>query len=245
MVPLIHVFALQQPILMNWSILFSDVLRCERDSIGQERMADSKDLNFIKENNKCAVIVAHPDDETLWAGGLMLMHPEVDWTVVTLCRKSDPDRAPKFSKALKKLNATGFMADLDDGPKQRPLDNREVQKTIIELLPSKRFDLIITHSTSGEYTRHLRHEETAKAVLALWNSDRLYADELWTFAYEDGNREYLPRAIKQADLSVGLNNEIWRKKYDIITRIYGFSTDSFEAKTTPKEEAFWCLKAAC
>ena len=208
-------------------------------------MADSRGLDFLIENNECAVIVAHPDDETLWAGGLMLMYPDVDWTVVTLCRKSDLDRAPKFFKALERLNAVGFMADLDDGPEQTPLDNGEMQKTIAELLPSKRFDLVITHSTSGEYTRHLRHEETAKAVLELWNSDRLFADELWTFAYEDGNRKYLPRAIKNADLLVGLNDEIWRQKYDIITRIYGFSRESFEAKTTPKEEAFWRLEAAC
>jgi len=208
-------------------------------------MMDSVVSDLLKENNECAVIVAHPDDETLWAGGLMLMHPEAKWTVVTICRKSDQDRAPKFFKALERLNAVGFMEDLDDGPEQRPLDSSEVQKTIIELLPSKRFDLIITHSTAGEYTRHLRHEETAKAVLALWNSDRLCADELWTFAYEDGNREYLPRAIKNADLLVGLNDEIWQEKYDIITRIYSFIQESFEAKTTPKEEAFWRLKAAC
>jgi LmbE family N-acetylglucosaminyl deacetylase len=208
-------------------------------------MADSRGLDFLIENNECAVIVAHPDDETLWAGGLMLMYPDVDWTVVTLCRKSDLDRAPKFFKALERLNAVGFMADLDDGPEQTPLDNGQMQKTIAELLPSNRFNLVITHSTSGEYTRHLRHEETAKAVLELWNSDRLFADELWTFAYEDGNRKYLPHAIKNADLLVGLNDEIWRQKYDIITRIYGFSQESFEAKTTPKEEAFWRLKAAC
>ena len=194
--------------------------------------------------NNCAVIVAHPDDETLWTGGLMLMHPKVKWTVVTLCRKSDPDRAPRFFKALEKLGAEGFMADLDDGPEQTPLDNNQVQKTIELLLPSNRFDIIITHSPSGEYTRHLRHEETAKAVLALWKTDRLFADELWTFAYEDGNRKYLPRAIKDADLLVDLNEETWRKKYDIITGIYGFNKDSFEAKTTPGEEAFWRFKAA-
>jgi len=208
-------------------------------------MMDSRDSVLIKDNSECAVIVAHPDDETLWAGGLMLMHPKVKWTVVTLCRKSDPDRAPRFFKALERLRAGGFMADLDDGPEQTPLDSGQVQKTIEKLLPSKKFDIIITHSTSGEYTRHLRHEETAKAVLALWNSDRLFADELWTFAYEDGNRRYFPRAIKDADLLVGLNEEIWRKKYDIITRTYGFDRESFEAKTTPKEEAFRRFKAAC
>jgi hypothetical protein len=172
------------------------------------------------------------------------MHPNVKWTVVTLCRKSDPDRAPRFYKALEILRADGFMADLDDGPEQTPLDSDHIQKTIEQILPSKIFDLIITHSTSGEYTRHRRHEETAEAVLALWKSGRLSADELWAFAYEDGNRKYLPRAVKDADLLVGLNKEIWQQKYDIITKIYGFNKDSFEAKTTPSQEAFWCFKAA-
>ncbi|MBN1804438.1 MAG: PIG-L family deacetylase [Sedimentisphaerales bacterium] len=193
--------------------------------------------------NNCAVIVAHPDDETLWAGGLMLMHPDTKWTVLTLCRKSDTDRAPKFSKALEKYKAAGFMADLDDGPEQTPLDIENVRQTIEILLPPKNYDIIITHSTSGEYTRHLRHEETAQAVMALWKAGRLTAGQLWTFAYEDGKGEYLPRAIKKADLLVDLNKKIWQKKYDIITGIYGFNKDSFEAKTTPKQEAFGCFKA--
>jgi LmbE family N-acetylglucosaminyl deacetylase len=190
---------------------------------------------------KCAVVVAHPDDETLWVGGTMLMHPESRWTVVTLCRKSDADRAPKFFKALEQLNATGAMGDLDDGPEQSPLMPRQVQNTILDLLPSGTFDLVITHGLWGEYTRHLRHEETGKAVLALWNSDRLKAKQIWRFAYEDGDGRYLPRAIQNADSRTKLSDEIWRKKYEIITNIYGFGPDSFEVQMTPREEAFWCF----
>jgi len=208
-------------------------------------MAEAGTSSYIEKNSRCAVIVAHPDDETLWVGGLMLMHPEVSWTVVTICRKSDPDRAPKFFKALRKLNATGFMADLDDGPEQIPLDNAEIQETVMLLLPPEKYDLIITHGKSGEYTRHLRHEETARAVLALCGSNRLRTDRLWTFAYEDDNRKYLPRAIEQADLLIRLTDEIWQEKYNIITNIYGFSEYSFEARTTPRNEAFWCVKAEC
>jgi LmbE family N-acetylglucosaminyl deacetylase len=193
---------------------------------------------------KCAVVVAHPDDETLWTGGTLLMHPESKWTVVTLCRKSDPDRAPRFFQAIEKLNATGAMGDLDDGPEQRPLTSHEVQHEIIQNLPSDRFDLIITHGLNGEYTRHLRHEETAQAVMALWKSERLLAGQIWRFAYEDGGRNYLPRAIIDADMHMMLPKEIWQRKYDIITNIYGFSPDSFEAGTTPREEAFWCFKSS-
>jgi LmbE family N-acetylglucosaminyl deacetylase len=187
----------------------------------------------------CAIVVAHPDDETLWAGGTILMHPESEWTIITICRKSDPDRAPRFFKALERLSAGGAMGDLDDEPEQTPLDTRRVQATILELLPSERFDMIITHSPSGEYTRHLRHEETATAVKTLWKSGELCAKELWSFAYEDSGGKYPPRPIDDADSKLKLPDEIWRKKYDIIRNVYGFGPESFEAKTTPKEEAFW------
>jgi len=169
------------------------------------------------------------------------MHPESSWTIVTLCRKSDPDRAPRFFRVLKEFNATGAMGDLDDGPEQAPLDSREVQNTILDLLSSHTFDLIITHGPAGEYTRHLRHEETGREVLALIESERLFANEVWRFAYEDGGRQYLPRPAEDADLNIKLPDEIWQKKYDIITKVYGFGADSFEAKTTPRQEAFRCL----
>jgi LmbE family N-acetylglucosaminyl deacetylase len=200
-----------------------------------------KENTVIKPNSKCAVIVAHPDDETLWAGGTILLHPDADWTVVTMCRKSDSDRAPKFYKALEEYNAKGAMGDLDDGPEQNPLEFKLLQNTILDLVPSERFDLIITHSRWGEYTRHLRHEETAKAVFNLWNTDRLYAKHIWSFAYEDGNKKYLPRAEHNADYPFELPEQIWQQKYKIITDIYGFDTDSFEARTTPRREAFWCF----
>ena len=193
---------------------------------------------------KCAVIVAHPDDEILWAGGTILMHPESEWTIITLCRKSDPDRAPSFFQVIKELNATGAMGDLDDGPEQKPLKNLQVQHEILQNLPSNRFDFIITHGLNGEYTRHLRHEETAQAVMALWKSERLFAVQIWRFAYGDDDRKHLPRAIQDADMHIRLPDEIWQKKYDIITNIYGFSPDSFEARTTPREEAFWCFKSS-
>jgi len=192
----------------------------------------------------CAVIVAHPDDETLWAGGTILSNPQASWTIVSLCRKSDADRAPKFRRAVERLGASGFMGDLDDGPEQRALATREVEDSIISLLPSRRFDLVITHSVNGEYTRHLRHEETAGAVLGLWKRGQLAARELWMFAYEDGGKQYLPRAIAAADRIADVTDEIWMEKYRIITEVYGFGEGSFEATTCPRREAFWCLRSA-
>jgi LmbE family N-acetylglucosaminyl deacetylase len=197
-----------------------------------------------QKKEQCAVIVAHPDDETLWMGGTILRHPESEWTIVTLCRRNDVDRAPRFFRALEQLGAEGAMGNLDDGPEQRALALDMVEETVMALLPPRKYDVIYTHSTAGEYTRHLRHEETAHAVLSLWYTHRLTSTEVWSFAYEDGQRTYLPRAITSADVILELPEEVWQRKYDIITRIYGFRRDSFEAKTTPRKEAFWRFRPA-
>lgn len=189
-----------------------------------------------------AVIVAHPDDETLWAGGTILSHPNHKWFIVCLCRASDADRAPRFYNALKLFKAEGIMGDLDDGPHQHPLKEGELEKEILKLLPETHFDLILTHNSTGEYTRHLRHEEINKAVVSLWHKGKLSAKELWTFAYEDGNKAYFPLAVNNADIIDKLSEKIWTKKYTIMTEIYGFDKDSWEAKTTPVTEAFWQFK---
>lgn len=193
----------------------------------------------MESKRNIAVIVAHPDDETLWCGGEMLMHPENEWTVISLCRKTDPDRAPKFQKALAAFHANGIMGDLDDGPAQIPIPTEEVEESILKLLPQRKYDRIITHSPFGEYTRHRRHEEVGKAVINLWNDKKIAAHELWFFAYEDGNKSYHPRAILDAHYSSILPDQIWKEKYRIITEIYGFEKSGFEASTTPEIESFW------
>ena len=186
-----------------------------------------------------ALIVAHPDDETLWAGGTMLLNPKWKWFVVCLCRGNDKERAPRYFKALKILKAEGTMGDLDDGPDQNPLKEEKVENTILKLLPHTLFDLVITHNPTGEYTKNLRHEEASKAVINLWHSGKLQTKELWTFAYEDGNKEYYPKPFEKATLHYPLSEEIWKKKYELITQTYGFKKEGWEAHTTPHAEAFW------
>lgn len=185
-----------------------------------------------------AVIVAHPDDETLWAGGTILSNPSWKCYVVCLCRKSDTDRAPKFYKALKVLKAEGTMGDIDDGPEQLPLNKQTLENAVLELLPPEHFDLVITHDQNGEYTRHLRHEETGQTVTELWQSGEISTNELWTFAYEDGKKQYYPKPVESAAVFNTLTKSVWLKKYQIITKIYGYTADSWEAKSTSSSEAF-------
>jgi hypothetical protein len=117
-----------------------------------------------------------------------------------------------------------------------------LEDEILRLLPATHFDLILTHNSTGEYTRHRRHEEVNKAVITLWHNGNISANELWTFAYEDGNKAYFPQAVESSDIVEILPEKIWLKKYAIITETYGFEKNSWEAETTPKSEAFWQFK---
>lgn len=193
----------------------------------------------VPSHARVALVVAHPDDETLWAGGTLLLHPGWELFVAALCRKSDPDRAPRFFRALERLRASGAMGDLDDGPDQAPIPAKELQEAVLSLLPRRDYDLLVTHAPWGEYTRHLRHEETSRAVIALLAEGRLRANSLWLFAYEDGGRTYPPRAAADAHVCFPLSRHVWDEKCAIIAKVYGFGEASWEASATPREEAFW------
>lgn len=193
----------------------------------------------LKDLKTVVIIVAHPDDETLWAGGTILCHPSWSCFIISLCRGNDPDRGPRFYEALKMLKSEGKMGDFDDGPDQVPMKNEDVEQAILNLIPSKHSDIILTHNPSGEYTKHIRHEEVGEAVINLWNSGKISASEIRLFAYEDGHKTYYPKALTNASVYRPLTRRIWLRKYNIITRIYGFEEESWEAKTTPPAEAFW------
>jgi LmbE family N-acetylglucosaminyl deacetylase len=193
---------------------------------------------------RAAVVVAHPDDETLWCGGYVLTHPEFLWRIVTLCRAADPNRAPRFRRVLRALGAEGEMADLDDGPDQAPLPVEQVQETTARLLAGTGYSLILTHGPNGEYTWHRRHAECGQSVVELWRTGVIDTKQLWLFAYEDGNRAYLPRVRDDADRRDVLTEDIWIEKHRLMTDLYGFRPDSWEARTTPREEGFWCFDSA-
>jgi hypothetical protein len=136
------------------------------------------------------------------------------------------------------------MADLDDEPDQVGLPIEQVRETIVQLLSGESYNLILTHGPKGEYTQHRRHEECCQSVVELWRSGRIDTRRLWLFAYEDGGRAYLPRVRGDADRRDVLTDDVWLEKRRLITDLYGFGPDTWEARTTPREEGFWCFDSS-
>jgi LmbE family N-acetylglucosaminyl deacetylase len=195
---------------------------------------------WIESVHSALVVVAHPDDETLWVGGTMMMVPACRWRVVSLCRGDDPDRRSRFFTTMTRLNGQGSIGDMKDGHLQPPLSDDHVKEAIRSELENTNYDLIITHSLFGEYTTHLRHNEVGRAMLHLWQAGELTAKQLWMFAYSDkGGKARYPTAIENAHLHISLPEQIWTKKLAIIQEVYGFASDSWEVMTTPRKEAFW------
>jgi len=215
-----------------------NVQTVEDEETGPGHVDSLNGSKYLSGFQRVAVIVAHPDDEVLWCGGLLLSHPEWSTFVAVLCRGSDLDRAPRLFRALHGLGARGAIGDLDDGPGQDPLDPAAVVEAILALLPGRSYDLILTHAPCGEYTRHRRHEEVSRAVCGLWRQGLLHTSELWLFAYEDGGRAYLPRAEADADQHLPLPGPVWQAKRRLITDTYNYGEATWEAGTTPREEAF-------
>ena len=132
---------------------------------------------YINPNNKInkLMVVAHPDDESLFAGNLLLT--KKGWLVVCLtggskrCQWGEgsrmkpisyrPDRAAEFHAAMKYVNASYILYDYEDGPFGYTFPGMEEElKKVLEKYPIKE---IYTFPKDG-ITGHRQHKNVHNLV---------------------------------------------------------------------------------
>ncbi len=181
------------------------------------------------------VIVAHPDDETIWMGGTLLNNKD-NWetTIISLCRKDDTDREPKFKKICKQYGAECHISDLDD-EKMDNIDSTEVTKRVKEFIQNKEFDYIFTHGKNGEYG-HKRHLDVHKAIVKMIGQKELKSKSVFFFSYESRGEFAYPK--KESDKLIYLDDITLKSKKQLIQNVYGFSKGGFEEVCCRNIEAF-------
>lgn len=195
-------------------------------------------MNLSLKKGNALVVVAHPDDETIWMGGTILSHLQINWTIFSLCRASDSDRAPRFKRVVKFLGARGIISDLEDEGKMSIADSvPEIKKRLLRGLGRKRFTYIFTHAYNGEYG-HPRHKGVRRAVQELIADDKIKTDNLFYFSYKPDERKGFAVPNKKGAIISKLSQNIFKQKQKAIHELYGFSKSSFEYKSCSQLEAF-------
>ena len=117
------------------------------------------------------MIVAHPDDETLFGGQELLR--EQEWTVVCFTHGNHDHRRNQFFTVLQRVNARGVIWDYPDMPGRSKLPKEaradwfayipEITTRLLELTKEIAFDRIVTHNEAGEYG-HEHHKMVHEIV---------------------------------------------------------------------------------
>ncbi|MCR5429991.1 MAG: Ig-like domain-containing protein [Eubacterium sp.] len=152
------------------------------------------------------IIVAHPDDESLWGGAHL---KEGKWFIVCMTNNYTAVRKKEFNNMLKLAGAKGIMLDypdlytkyVDEKSYKRVKDNwkyfyESAYLDIRGVVAYKKWDLIATHSPTGE-TSHTHHKQIDKATTQSCLALRKF-DKLWYFGkfYKPGE---VPEGLTRLD----------------------------------------------
>ncbi len=161
------------------------------------------------------VVVAHPDDETIFFGATILSRPKENWTVICVTDgNADGDhrrRKKQLARACKSLGVKSFkMYDFPDKFGSRLDVDGLVERLSNEQKLFGDFDSIYTHGALGEYG-HRHHQDVCYACYQVFSEKKIH-----TVSYNS-----LP------EKSVVASKKIFAKKAEILTEIYGSETQRF------------------
>lgn len=116
------------------------------------------------------MIVAHPDDESLFGGeALTSSH---DWTVICVTGASNERRRKEFMRAMHSIRVNYTMLDHVDHIQSGHFDPR-LENTLISLMSEHPYEMIVTHNSQGEYG-HPQHRSLHRIVRRITGNVPLY-----------------------------------------------------------------------
>lgn len=126
------------------------------------------------------MIVAHPDDETIWGGEHLL---EGGWFVVCITNGTNSVRKEEFYSVIKKSGNNGIILSYPDKVMGKR-DNWENIRAYIEadienILQAKEWEMVAVHNPDGEYG-HIHHKITSSIVTEKCVENNI-EDRLWYF----------------------------------------------------------------
>ncbi|MFX0108360.1 MAG: PIG-L deacetylase family protein [Candidatus Hodarchaeota archaeon] len=180
------------------------------------------------------VVVAHPDDETIGAGGTIRTHVENGVPVDVHCMTGNDVRNNELGQACDILGVRNlYLSQRDDFAIDRSLTN-EVIGAILKTQPS----IIITHSESDYNQNHVECSRIV-AIAAEWAShstifdnahrvERIYHMEVNTLfplpnvmVNISGTYNTAVKALKRHKSQIPKSDEYYLKLYDVRTRLRG------------------------
>jgi LmbE family N-acetylglucosaminyl deacetylase len=173
----------------------------------------------MKKQKPNLILVAHPDDETLFFGGLIMSRPRERWQVICVTDGNADGqgarRAQQFAEAMTALKVKEYaMLGFPDLFEQR-LDLTPLIAKIKSLAQEKKWPTprqVFTHSIIGDYG-HPHHQDVSFATHKIFNSAKI---PVWSVAYNCW-----------PDKVIKLSPSIFRRKGSILSEIYLSETERF------------------
>jgi LmbE family N-acetylglucosaminyl deacetylase len=194
----------------------------------------------LEAGKRALAIVAHPDDETIWLGGTILMNPKVRWTIFCLTRKSDRDRCPKFKRVCRRYQAKAIITDIDDTGQYSFKNSVASIKRILSLkLKNKSFAYCFCHGKNGEYG-HKLHRAVYRAV-SEWNPHKkLKSKYFFTFNYKKSGKNTVSSMTiaPDSDYFVKLSPKIFKEKKTIQSEMHGYPWNGVDNRLCTRVEGF-------